>query len=147
MSIWAGSRRALVARSAGPSLPVVAASARPIDRAASSDLAAGQLEERHARLAVVPVLVRPFERLCSAVKVADSQPDFTDRVVGVADSIKDPEALKFFAGLARLLLGFGPKSSEHLELGAMNTADARGIRPRIGAASSARPRRPIARRA
>ena len=125
MSIWAGSRRARVARSAAPSA-ARGRGERAADRARRLvDLATGQLEERQPGLGVVAVLVRSLECLGRRVQVAHPQPDLADLVLGVADGIQEPEALELLAGLARLLLGLGPQAAEHLELGAMDAADAR----------------------
>ena len=95
-------------------------------------------------LGVVPVLVGAVERLRRAVEIAHPQPDLADLVLRVPDGVHEPEPLELLARLARLLLGLRPLSAEHLELRAMDPADARIAADAPGGASSARPRRPTA---
>ena len=125
MSTWAGSRRARVGP-VGWSIRTRGGGEGASDRPCRFlDIAAGQVEERHPGLGVVSELIRPLERFGRRVEVAHPQPDLADLVLGIADGIQKPVALELLAGLTRLLLGLGPVAAEHLELGAMDAADAR----------------------
>ena len=101
----------------------------PLDRPSRiADLAARELEEGETGLRVVAEFVGAVERLPGRVEVAHPQPDLADLVLRVPDGVHEPVPLELVAGLAGVLLGFGPVTAEHLELGPMDLAD-----PRIAA--------------
>ena len=136
-----------MAWSTGPS-PVVVVASDALDRTPGIlELAAGQMEQRHAGLPVVAELVRPLEGLGRPLQVAHPQPDLADLVVGEAEAVVQAEPLELLARLARLQLGLRPLPAEHLQLGAMDPADAGIAADSPDAASSVRPRRPTGRRA
>ena len=88
----------------------------------------GELEERQARLCVVPMLVGLLEGVRSGSQVAHPQPDFADLIVGEADAVHDPEELELLRRVASFLFGLRPAPAEHLQLRPMDPAD-----PRIAA--------------
>ena len=112
MSIWAGSNRARVARSAAPSPLVVTASARSIERLASSisPRARSGARSRAARRVRTRTHGRRLRPAASRSPIRRRTPPTSS--LGVAHGIQGPETLQFCAGLACLLLGFGPVAVE-----------------------------------
>ncbi len=68
----------------------------------------GELEERQARLRVVPMLVGPLEGIGGRPQVAHPQPDFADLVVREADAVHDAEELELLGRVASFLLRLRP---------------------------------------